>query len=290
MTSETCTLIIAITPDSMSALQTARLWRKGACEPLCEALKNELPYILDREAGRAGVTWASFVNFDVTVTPITGSPSPGPWHVDRNHIRNAEDDALASVPFTLGDEQDAANARLMAAAPDLLAALRELLAAGRMNYMKEMMDYEDITARAEDAILVATGESRPMIPTTDYETAIRLLMAAAIDAEYTLRLAGDNPSNDPENRRIYADNARALKQALAGVGDAPHIAAQLIDAFYYLLSSAMQTRHILADVTDQTSKEEMLKSCRFAARVMDEVIEDCQATRGVIKKRSPDHD
>jgi hypothetical protein len=49
--------------------------------------------------------------------------SPGPWSVDRGQLRDAEGNALASVPYNLGDEQDLANGRLLAAAPAMLAAL-----------------------------------------------------------------------------------------------------------------------------------------------------------------------
>jgi len=53
--------------------------------------------------------------------------SPGPWRADRGQIRNRQGDALASVPYTLGDDQDHANGRLIAAAPELADAARVLL-------------------------------------------------------------------------------------------------------------------------------------------------------------------
>jgi len=60
--------------------------------------------------------------------PPPGEPhTPGPWHVDRNQICNADGWALASVPYTTGGAQDRANARLMAAAPELLDALRVIV-------------------------------------------------------------------------------------------------------------------------------------------------------------------
>ena len=49
--------------------------------------------------------------------------TPGPWHLDGSQIKNADGDALASWPHSLGDAEDHANARLMAAAPGLLAAV-----------------------------------------------------------------------------------------------------------------------------------------------------------------------
>lgn len=50
----------------------------------------------------------------------------GPWVADRGQIRDGDGNSLASVPHTLGDNQDQANARLIAAAPELLNALRRL--------------------------------------------------------------------------------------------------------------------------------------------------------------------
>lgn len=55
--------------------------------------------------------------------------TPGPWAIDRYQIRSVDGWALASVPYALGDATDWANARLIAAAPDLLAALQGLAAA-----------------------------------------------------------------------------------------------------------------------------------------------------------------
>ena len=47
------------------------------------------------------------------------------WTCERGRIVNAGGDVLASVPYTLGDEHDHANGRLMAAAPELLAACED---------------------------------------------------------------------------------------------------------------------------------------------------------------------
>lgn len=53
--------------------------------------------------------------------------TPGPWHIDGAQIRDAGGQALASVPYALGDDTDRANARLIAAAPELAAAALALL-------------------------------------------------------------------------------------------------------------------------------------------------------------------
>lgn len=55
---------------------------------------------------------------------MTTKFTPGPWHVEEGQIKDKDNNSLASVPYTLGDETDRANAVLMAAAPDLLAAAR----------------------------------------------------------------------------------------------------------------------------------------------------------------------
>jgi len=49
------------------------------------------------------------------------------WTLERGTIRNEDGDALATVPYSLGDEADHRRARLIAAAPELLAAVRGLL-------------------------------------------------------------------------------------------------------------------------------------------------------------------
>jgi len=54
-----------------------------------------------------------------------GRPTPGPWTVDRSQIRDADGNALASVPYTLGDEQDRANARLIASAPAMAETIAQ---------------------------------------------------------------------------------------------------------------------------------------------------------------------
>ena len=59
---------------------------------------------------------------------MTTQYTPGPWIIDRGQIRDTDGNSLTSVPYSLGGTQDYANAALISAAPDLLEALRFLLA------------------------------------------------------------------------------------------------------------------------------------------------------------------
>ena len=54
------------------------------------------------------------------------SHTPGPWKVDRPYIRGAGR-AIATLESGRDEVEDAANARLTAAAPELLEELREML-------------------------------------------------------------------------------------------------------------------------------------------------------------------
>lgn len=45
--------------------------------------------------------------------------SPGPWTTDKGQIRDKDGFSLGSIPHTLGDKQDEANACLIAAAPEM---------------------------------------------------------------------------------------------------------------------------------------------------------------------------
>ena len=56
------------------------------------------------------------------------SYTPGPWKVDRPYIRGAGR-AIASLESGRNEGEDAANARLIAAAPELFEALRDIYAA-----------------------------------------------------------------------------------------------------------------------------------------------------------------
>jgi hypothetical protein len=90
--------------------------------------------------------------------------SIAPWKsaiaFDRAYIRNIKDaqgEIIAQIPdWEDGLEETTANARLMAAAPDLLAALRDLLDEADLNEVDEYTAPKVEAARA--AIARATGD------------------------------------------------------------------------------------------------------------------------------------
>ena len=92
--------------------------------------------------------------------------TPGPWNVQRNvvnyrsgrtalEIRGAGDDLIATLP---GCDRDAVNARLIAAAPDLLEALKKIanLDYRGTNYTENIL--VDAIAVARAAIAKAEGQ------------------------------------------------------------------------------------------------------------------------------------
>ncbi len=53
--------------------------------------------------------------------------TPGPWKVDESkgyHVRDSNGDFIASAGSSFGSDEDAANARLIATAPELLNRLK----------------------------------------------------------------------------------------------------------------------------------------------------------------------
>jgi len=50
----------------------------------------------------------------------------GPWFNDHGKILDQNGDMLAAVPWSIGDLQDHANARLIAAAPEMADRVEEL--------------------------------------------------------------------------------------------------------------------------------------------------------------------
>jgi hypothetical protein len=96
-------------------------------------------------------------------------PTPGPWHVTgETHVNCAEGFLVASTGYS-DDETDQANARLIAAAPDMLAVCKALLdiiynsqgvAGWHMNGDVATWDeFEDVGA-LEAAIAAAEGGAK----------------------------------------------------------------------------------------------------------------------------------
>lgn len=50
--------------------------------------------------------------------------TPGSWYLEENYIKNQANETLAIYINTQGDENNQTNAKLMASAPDLLAACK----------------------------------------------------------------------------------------------------------------------------------------------------------------------
>lgn len=82
----------------------------------------------------------------------TGQHTPGTWHAHEGQIYPEETGhTLALIPYYSGTEEQEANARLIAAAPELLAALQNLLSSYRA-------DFSNITGAAlnpTEAVIMA---------------------------------------------------------------------------------------------------------------------------------------
>ena len=84
------------------------------------------------------------------------SHTPGPWKVDRPYIRGAGR-AIATLESGRDEVEDAANARLIAAAPELLEALEAaylVLTPQKSRFEK----YVDAVTLARAALAKARGE------------------------------------------------------------------------------------------------------------------------------------
>lgn len=84
-----------------------------------------------------------------------------PWSIDKTNnlqINDADGHAVAWTETCCGIEKDQQNARLIAAAPELLAALNELLpyAVGRLEGLCDA--YDAMLDRARAAIAKARGQ------------------------------------------------------------------------------------------------------------------------------------
>lgn len=78
--------------------------------------------------------------------------TPGPWHISGNvlDIRDTNEDNIVTVPYSDNTDTDLANARLIAAAPELLLALQAVIADAKAH------GYENISySMAEEAIAKA---------------------------------------------------------------------------------------------------------------------------------------
>lgn len=90
-------------------------------------------------------------------TTVLGACTPGPWHVRAGmqgvQIANTQGICVARTPCL--DRQAQADGALIAAAPELLASLRELIGIADVT---PLADFErEIIARAEDVVAKAEG-------------------------------------------------------------------------------------------------------------------------------------
>jgi len=86
----------------------------------------------------------------------TTKHSPGPWTVDRNMIETESGEIIAQVSYKQ-DGYVKANARLMAAAPAMLEALKSIIATLAQTAIFPA-DVELIRTNAAEAIAQATQE------------------------------------------------------------------------------------------------------------------------------------
>ena len=82
--------------------------------------------------------------------------TPGPWSLEEGRVLTEGGWLLASLPYTLGDEEDRANARLIAAAPDLLEACKALLewrdSGAELNHLKDLSRLALVGAKVQAAV------------------------------------------------------------------------------------------------------------------------------------------
>ena len=89
---------------------------------------------------------------------MTAKHTPGPWHVANGVQIRGEREQIAKVWMMRGGEGNA-NARLIASAPELLAALQEvtMVLDALLNVRGNEPDPDSISGRARAAIAKATG-------------------------------------------------------------------------------------------------------------------------------------
>jgi len=82
--------------------------------------------------------------------------TPGPWIVNGSFIKDESDNTIAQVHWRRNEEQEAANANLISAAPDLLKALAKMV--NMMDTGDEHGAGSEWHTEASAAIAKSTGE------------------------------------------------------------------------------------------------------------------------------------
>lgn len=87
---------------------------------------------------------------------MTAEHTAGPWPITWGHVIDIG--GIATVPQTL-DGRHTANSHLIAAAPELLEALHEIVEFFQPNAWGSVTNRNDALAKARAAITKATGET-----------------------------------------------------------------------------------------------------------------------------------
>jgi hypothetical protein len=89
------------------------------------------------------------------------SNTPGPWHTSRSEVyvyaKDEHDEPIAEIYAVNGWDQAKADARLIAAAPELLEALKQIRDAEPSEDKTAAEDWRDLRAIARAAIAKATA-------------------------------------------------------------------------------------------------------------------------------------
>jgi len=85
--------------------------------------------------------------------------TPGPWIVDGSSIKDESDNTIAQVHWRRNEEQEAANANLIAAAPDMYETLKALMLARNATQTFSAYDKaRQVIAQAEGYCVVNMDE------------------------------------------------------------------------------------------------------------------------------------
>lgn len=151
--------------------------------------------------------------------------TPGPWAINGGQIEGPG--GYPNVVATVGvvnnqSHQDTANARLIAAAPAMLAALRKLVGADNTNYLVETMRYEGLFDEARAAIAQATGQSQAELTCEKRERDVTLVASTAhitaCDAAAIANAGLDFPVYDKDDYGWWiniTDDPELLAESLA---------------------------------------------------------------------------